>query len=111
MTQQNLNRGDIIIISFDLQAGSEIKKRRPAIVLSPQLYNSKSNLILCCPISSTIKRGPWEVLLPEKFKITGAILANQVNSLDQFVRNAKKVIEAPFDIVQEVVAKVNCLLN
>ena len=49
--------GDVVWIDFDPQKGNEIQKRRPALVISPHVYNRTAlNLAFICPITST-KRG------------------------------------------------------
>ncbi len=104
-------RGDIIQIDFDPQVGKEIMKRRPALVLSPKIYNEKGFLILCCPITSTIRSGPWEVLLPDGLKTQGAILSDQVKSFDWRKRSAEKIESCPKQILAEILEKTLLLLT
>lgn len=104
-------RGDVIWISFNPQAGHEQAGRRPAVVLSPQSYNDKVGLVICCPITSQIKGYPFEVVLPENLKVTGAILSDQVKSLDWRVRRAEFLAALPSQIVAEVLQKLALLLN
>jgi len=56
-------RGDIVWLDFDPQAGHEQAWRRPAFVLPPATYNGKTGLMLCCPITSQVKGYPFEVAL------------------------------------------------
>ncbi|SER86659.1 PemK-like, MazF-like toxin of type II toxin-antitoxin system [Isobaculum melis] len=51
-----IKQGDIVTINFDPSKGSEIKKRRLALVISRDEYNLSSNLIIVCPITSTQKK-------------------------------------------------------
>ena len=46
-------KGDIVWISFTPHAGHEQARRRPAMVLSPGIYDRKSGLALFCPITAT----------------------------------------------------------
>lgn len=103
-------RGDIIRIDFDPQTGYEIMKRRPALVISPLLYNEKGSLLLCCPITSTVRNSPWEVLLPNTIKTKGAILSDQVKSFDWHSRSAEKIESCPKEIFLEVLEKISVLL-
>ena len=105
------NRGDVVWITFNPQAGHEQAGRRPAFVLSPASYNGKVGLAILCPITSHIKGYPFEVLIPTGLKISGAILSDQVKSLDWRVRQAELVCELPAAIVDEVLHKLNTLLN
>lgn len=105
------DRGEIVWISFDPQAGHEQAGRRPALVLSPAVYNRKVELALLCPITSQVKGYPFEVLLPRGLPVTGAILADQVKSLDWKVRHAERLCAAPEPVVAEVFAKLMPLLQ
>lgn len=103
-------RGDVIWLSFTPQAGHEQAGRRPAVVLSPQSYNQKVGLALCCPITNQIKGYPFEVLLPDGVGVTGVILADQVKSLDWRVRQAEYIGSLPEEVVNEVLARFGILL-
>jgi mRNA interferase MazF len=105
------NRGDAVWIMFNPQAGHEQAGRRPALVLSPASYNGKVGLAILCPITSQIKGYPFEVLVPEGLKISGAILSDQVKSLDWKVRQAELVCKLPSATVDEVLQKLNTLLG
>ena len=104
-------RGDIVWLQFDPQAGHEQSGRRPALVVSPKVYNAKVGLALFCPITSTVKGYPFEVLLPEKHKARGAILSDQIKSLDWRVRKPKRLARAPRDVMLEVLAKIGLLVG
>jgi mRNA interferase MazF len=72
--------GDLIWLTFDAQAGREQAGRRPALVLSPKIYNAKSGLALVCPLTSPgqakVKQHPFEVAVPAGAGATGVILAD-----------------------------------
>ena len=105
------NRGDAVWITFNPQAGHEQAGRRPALILSPASYNDKVGLAILCPITSHIKGYPFEVLISAGRKINGAILSDQVKSLDWRERQAKLVCKLPAAIVDEVLQKLNTLLS
>ncbi|MGH7427965.1 MAG: type II toxin-antitoxin system PemK/MazF family toxin, partial [Candidatus Methylomirabilaceae bacterium] len=73
-------------------------------------YNRKAGLALCCPITSQVKGYPFEVMLPEGCGITGAVLSDQVKSLDWRARQARRIGTAPPDVTLEVRAKLSALL-
>ena len=75
-------RGDIVWMSFTPQAGHEQAGHRPALVVSPRNYNAATNLGLFCPITSQIKGYPFEVELPADGAVVGAVLADQIKSLE-----------------------------
>lgn len=80
-------RGDIVWLSFEPQAGHEQMGRRPAVVLSPAVYNAKVGLALFCPITSQVKGFPLEVVIPEGLAVSGVVLSDQVKSLDWRARH------------------------
>lgn len=105
------NRGDIVWLTFNPQAGHEQAGRRPALVLSPAAYNGKVELAILCPITSQIKGYPFEVIIPAGLKIGGAILSDQVKSLDWKARQAEFVCKLPAATMDEVLQKLNALLE
>ena len=85
------DRGDIVWVDFDPQAGHEQAGRRPALIVSPQSYNQKVGLVLLCPITNQRKGYPFEVPLPKGLKVAGVVLADQVKSIDWHARRAESV--------------------
>jgi mRNA interferase MazF len=102
--------GDVVWITLNPQAGHEQAGRRPAVVLSPKSYNSKTGLAIFCPVTSQVKGYPFEVLLPEGMPVSGAILSDQVKSLDWRARNAELLCHLPDEITSEALQKLNTLL-
>jgi mRNA interferase MazF len=82
------NAGDIVWIDFDPQAGHEQAGHRPAVVLSPAIYNERSGLIVCCPTTTRIKNYPFEI--PLEGRPASVVLADQVKSFDWRVLGATK---------------------
>ena len=105
------DRGDVVWLRFNPQTGHEQAGRRPALVISPKPYNQKVGLALFCPITSSIKGYPFEVLLPETGALSGAILSDQIKSLDWRVRQAKRIARVPKEVVGEVLAKIHTLIG
>lgn len=104
-------RGDFVRISFDPQAGHEQRGWRPALVISPRLYNEASSLALLCPVTSKVKGYPFEVAVPVGLPVTGVILADQVRTLDWRARGAQHVTVAPAEVVNEVLARLAPLVS
>ncbi len=105
------DRGDIIWINLNPQAGHEQAGRRPGLVISPVAYNGKVGLAILCPITSQIKGYPFEVVIPSGLKATGAILSDQVKNLDWTARNAEFICKLPGSALQEVLKKLNTLVR
>ncbi len=105
------DRGELVWLQFDPQAGHEQSGRRPALVLSPGAYNAASGLALLCPITSRIKGYPFEVLLPSDCPVQGVVLADQLKSLDWRIRRARLIGPAPGAVIDEALAKAHSLLD
>jgi len=103
-------RGDLVWIAFDPQAGHEQAGRRPGLVITPLSYNAKVGLALICPITSQVKGYPFEVALP-KGRIDGVVLADQIRSLDWAARGAEKVSQVDEHVLNEVLAKIAALVQ
>ena len=97
-------------IDFDPQSGHEQAGRRPALVLSPQAYHQLSPFAVICPITRTVKGYPFEVVLPGGLSVSGAVLADQVKSIDRRSRRIEPAGKAPNSVVEDVVAKISALL-
>lgn len=104
-------RGDIVWINFNPQSGHEQKGRRPALVLSPEEYNKKVGLAIFCPVTNQVKGYPFEVLIPEKMKVLGVILADQVKSLDWKTRNTELICRIPEEVTKIVLERIYTLLT
>jgi len=104
------DRGDIVWITFNPKAGHEQTGRRPALVLSPAVYNGKVGLAVLCPITSQIKGYPFEVLIPDGLQIGGAILSDQVKSLDWQARQVEWIGKLPEAVLEEVQQKLATLI-
>ncbi len=105
------DRGDVVWLSFNPQAGHEHSGRRPALVLSPSAYNEKVGLAIFCPITNQVKKYPFEVAIPEGFKATGVILSDQVKNLDWRIRKTEFICRIPDEVTEMVMKKLHTLLS
>ena len=105
------DRGDIVKLNFIPQEGHEQAGYRPALILSPARYNKISSLALMCPITSQSKGWRFEVELGEQLQTNGVILSDQVKSFDWRGRQVKFIERATDELVEEVLAKIDTLLN
>jgi mRNA interferase MazF len=104
------DRGDVVWISLNPQAGHEQAGRRPAIILSPAKYNGRVGLAIFCPITSQVKGYPFEVQVPPGLPISGVVLTDQVKSLDWRSRQAVFVCRLPAAVMAEILSKLHTLL-
>ena len=100
-------QGDIIWLDFDPSAGSEIMKRRPALVLSRKIFNEHTGFAMVAPITSTEKKNKFTVPIPEDSKTDGYVLTYQVRTLDFKTRDAEKIES----VCSEYIQKVNILVK
>lgn len=104
-------RGDVVWIAFNPQAGHEQAGHRPAVVLSPKAYNGKVGLAILCPITTQVKGYPFEVSIPDGLPVSGVILSDQVKSLGWKARNAEKACSLPEETMKRVSQRVKALID
>ena len=104
------HRGDIIWLDFDPAAGSEIKKRRAGLVLSPYDFNRVTNYAMIAPITSTVRGHVFEVALDD-CETRGVVVCQQAKSLAYTFRNASFIEKAPADVTEKAMAKVRAILE
>jgi mRNA interferase MazF len=104
-------RGDVVWLQFNLQAGSEQAGHRPALVISPRCYNRRVGVALVCPITTRVKGYPFEVELHQGMGTEGAILCDQIKSLDWRARKAKRMGSVPPSVMEEVRARILALVD
>lgn len=104
------DEGDIVWMNFTPQSGHEQAGRRPAVVLTPRSYNSRSGLVVCVPITNQIKGYPFEVPLSGT-GATGAALADQLKSLDWQTRKAERKGKAAAAEMAQIKSRIKALLQ
>ena len=104
------SRGDIVWLNFNPNQGNERCKTRPALVISPKNYNAKTNLAIFLPITSKVKGYPFEFKINLK-SIQGAVLCDQVRSLDWEARNARKIDKLDEKSIEQILSKLYLLIG
>ena len=104
------NTRDLVWIDCNPQKGHEEAGRRPALIISPGYYNTKTHFVVMVPITSRVKGYTFEVPINAK-KIKGVILADQVRSYDWEARNAVFIEKAPEEILRKVREKIITLIQ
>ena len=97
-------RGDIIAVTFDPQSGHEQKGRRPAFVVSKDLFNRSTGMAIVCPVTNTKRDYPFHVPIPKNSKLTGFIMVEQVESVDFCSRRAKRIERGKDELLSEVLS-------
>ncbi len=106
----SVDRGDLVWINFNPQAGHEQAGRRSAIVLSPAAFNQTTGFVSVCPITHTVRGWGFEVLLPGGLVFDGVILTDQIKNLDWRARRIDIVGRAPDEVVHECLDKIHTFL-
>ena len=97
-------KGDLIALTFDPQSGHEQRGRRPALVVSNDLFNKHTGLCIACPITNTRRDYPFHVAMPEDQDVTGFVMVEQVKSIDFRARKAKRIGRAPVQVLEEALS-------
>lgn len=103
-------RNHIIWLDFEPTKGKEIGKYRPALVLSSREYNKKSGLLICCPISSSVRGVLTEVVI-ENLDKPSVVAANLIQTLSWKERKAKLITKAESHILTEVLNRILPLIG
>jgi mRNA interferase MazF len=103
-------RGDLAWINFDPQAGREQAKNRPALVLTGSDFNATTGLLVACPVTRTERL--WRTRVPLVGTITtGAVMIEQINSVDWMVRGAAFIERVPPPLLDEVKSRIATMLD
>ena len=98
-----VKQGSIIKLNFNPQAGHGQAGYRPAVVLSNNVFNEKTNLTIVCPITNTNNDFPLHVPLDKRTKTTGVILCEHIKALDLNKRKYQIIETIPSDILENVI--------
>ncbi len=104
-------RGDVVQINFNPGVGKEIMKFRPALVLSPKLFNDKIGMAYVAPITRTVRGMGLEVVVPDSMSTVGVVQTWQVRSFDWVERQAVFVEQAPPVFINTVSQKLGMILG
>lgn len=97
-------KGDFVALTFDPQSGHEQRGRRPALVVSNDLFNKATGLCIACPVTNTKRDFPFHVSIPDGEDVTGVVMVEQVKSIDYRARAVKRIGVAPEPVVEEVLS-------
>ncbi len=106
-----MNRGEIWLVNFDPTIGSEIRKTRPAIILSGQPFNQLRRTVIVVPLSSAHERTEFPLLIAIRSSGKPAVAV-----IDQIKAAAKerfihKIGEATGDELNQINAALATLVE
>jgi mRNA interferase MazF len=97
-------KGDFIAVTFDPPSGHEQRGRRPALVVSNNLFNRHTGLAIVCPLTNTDRIFPFHVAVVDDPRVTGFVMVEQVKSIDFRARQAKRMGRASDTVLEEVLS-------
>jgi mRNA interferase MazF len=103
-------KGDLVTLSFRPEAGHEQHGRRPALIVSNDLFNRATGFSLVCPITRTDRSHPFHVPIPTGARVSGVVLADQLRSVDHGARGVRRLGRAPEGLLDDVLAIVDAVL-
>src|SRR3989338_3674875 len=98
-------RGDVIFLDFEPKKGNEIGKYRPALILSSKTYNKNTGLVICCPISTSIRGALTEVCVNNLEK-PSVVAASLIQTLSWKERKVKFLGEAESGVMNNVLFRI-----
>ncbi|MBL4851214.1 MAG: type II toxin-antitoxin system PemK/MazF family toxin [Gammaproteobacteria bacterium] len=104
------HRNEIIWLDFEPTKGKEIGKYRPALVLSSKTYNKKTGLLICCPISTSIRGHLTEVAIANLDK-PSVVAASLIQTLSWKDRKAKLIKNADKGVFEQVLLRIIPLIG
>src|SRR3990167_11134271 len=104
------DRNHIVLMDFEPTKGKEIGKYRPALILSSIEYNKITGLVICCPISTSIRGGITEVSVNNLEK-SSVVAASLIQTLSWKERKVKFLIEAESEIMDDVLLRIIPLIG
>ncbi len=110
MARYTPRKGDLVALTFDPQSGHEQRGRRPALVVSNDLFNKHTGMCIACPVTNSQRNHPFHVAVPSDTGVTGFVMAEQVKSLDFRARNARRIGTVPSEVVDDVLALLDACL-
>ena len=104
-------KGDIVILDFDPQAGHKQMKRTPVLVLSPAQFNSAFGLAYVAPVTTRPRGHAFEVPLPASSRVRGSVMVHQLKSFDWQARRARLAAKAPAQVTAAVIEIVKDIIE
>jgi mRNA interferase MazF len=102
-----VNRFEVYLINLDPTVGSEIKKTRPCLIISPDEMNHNIRTVIAAPMSTKGQSCPTRVLCRFKGK-NGQVVLDQVRTIDKtrLVKKLGKLDKRPAEKVLSILAEM-----
>ena len=106
-----LRAGDLVWVDLRPARGREQGGVRSAVVLTDDEFHRRSDAAIICPITSNTAPWPTKVLLPIGLKVKGAVLVDQIRTLDRLARGFRAIDRVPDEILNEVRGRLATLIG
>ena len=103
-------KGDFVAVTLEPHSGHEQRGRRPALVVSNDLFNKHTGLCIVCPVTSTRRDYPFHVSLPESEPVTGFVMVEQVKSIDFRSRQARRIGKASVEVLDQALSLLDACI-
>lgn len=103
-------QGDIVFLDLSPIKGHEQNGYRPAIVISNDVFNKNTKMVMVCPITSNEKSFPTHYLLKDGVKISGSVLCEHIRSIDYEIRNLKYVEKSSSEDFENIIELLKACL-
>ena len=103
-------QGDIVFLDFNSTKGHEQNGKRLAIVISNNVFNINTKMVVLCPISTNTKEYPTHYILEDSKKIKGSVFCEHIRSIDYEKRNIKYIESASEnDLLSVIMLTSSCI--
>jgi len=95
---------EIALVNLDPTIGSEIRKTRPCVVISPNEMNKHLQTIVIAPLTSSLKPYPTRVEI-QQTEVTGCVALDQIRTIDRtrLVKKTGKLTPLEIESVKTVI--------
>ncbi len=102
-----INQYEIVLVNLDPTIGSEIKKTRPCVIISPDEMNKYLNTVVIAPMTSTSKRYPTRVSVKHGNK-KGWIVLDQIRTIDKqrIIKTLGTLTEKEIEAVKSILKEI-----
>ncbi|MCT8341250.1 type II toxin-antitoxin system PemK/MazF family toxin [Flavobacteriaceae bacterium TK19130] len=94
-----LKQYSIVLVNLDPTVGSEIKKTRPCVVISPNEMNKFLSTVIIAPMTTNLKKYPTRVPVKHNRK-KGMIAIDQIRTIDK-----KRIVKVFDDLTNTEIKK------
>lgn len=100
-----LSQYQIVLVNLDPTVGSEIRKTRPCVIISPNEMNKYLQTIVIAPMTTSSKPYPTRVEVKHN-KLTGWVVIDQIRTIDR-----KRVVKSLGQLTEKEVLKTKAIIR